>query len=173
MSSEAAEAGSERHVDEEMESEGSGENDDDDESEDSSDDMEEEDGEEVEAKAFIPGAAQLEEGEELVMDDQAYVVYHQAHLGPPCLSFDVVPDDLGQDRCEYPLSLYGVAGTQATKVSANCIITFKMFNLHPIKRREEEEEDDEEEEQEEEEEEKLPKLKVMHKQSSVTISCEH
>merc|ERR1712218_630791 len=68
-------------------------------------------------KAFLPGE-EIEEGEELVMDDQAYTIYHQASLGPPCLSFDIIPDHLGNDRADsYPLTMYGVAGTQATKMS--------------------------------------------------------
>ena len=47
--------------------------------------------------AFVPGQSELQDGEELVMDEQAYIIYHQASLGPPCLSFDVIPDDLGKD----------------------------------------------------------------------------
>ena len=86
--------------------------------------------------AFLPGQQKLEEGEELVMDEQAYIVYHQASLGTPCLSFDIIPDDLGNDRADaFPLTLYGVAGTQAPKSSANSIVVFKMENLHPIKRK--------------------------------------
>ena len=58
-------------------------------------------------KAFLPGE-EIEEGEELVMDDQAYTIYHQASLGPPCLSFDIIPDHLGNDRADsYPLTMYG------------------------------------------------------------------
>ena len=86
--------------------------------------------------AFLPGQQKLDEGEELVMDEQAYIVYHQASLGTPCLSFDIIPDDLGNDRADaFPLTLYGVAGTQAPKSSANSIVVFKMENLHPIKRK--------------------------------------
>lgn len=70
---------------------------------DSSDSEEEEDdsdneGEEEEdqdAKAYVPGD-KIEDGEELVMDEGAYLVYHQANLGQACLSFDVIPDDLGK-----------------------------------------------------------------------------
>jgi len=98
------------------------------------------------------------------MDEQAYVVYHQAHLGPPCLSFDLIPEENSSD--EYPLTVYGVAGTQATKASGNSIITFKMFNLHPIKHREDDEKDEDDAEEEEVDDdnqldpEKQPKLKV-------------
>ncbi len=62
------------------------------------------------------------------------------------------------------MTLYGVAGTQAAKVTANSIIAFKMFNLHPTEKKEGEDEEDEEEEEDEEnskeDPEKQPKLKV-------------
>ena len=116
--------------------------------------------------AFLPGQQKLEEGEELVMDEQAYIVYHQASLGTPCLSFDVIPDDLGNDRADaFPLTLYGVAGTQAPKSSANAIVVFKMDNLHPIKRKsqnddEDEDDSDDDDEALEDDPEKEPRLKV-------------
>ena len=57
--------------------------------------------------AYLPGQ-EIAEGEELVMDDQAYTIYHQATLGIPCLSFDVIPDHLGNDRADsYPMTIYG------------------------------------------------------------------
>ena len=135
------------------------EEDDDDEDSSSEDGSSDED--DSNQKAFVPGAAELNEGEELVMDEQAYVVYHQAHLGPPCLSFDLIPEENSGD--EYPLTVYGVAGTQASKAGGNSIIAFKMFNLHPIKHKEDEEQEDDEEEEDEDTQvdpEKQPKLKV-------------
>ena len=112
--------------------------------EESSDDEEEEEEEEEEAKTYLPGV-KLEEGEELEIDEQAYVVYHQASLGPPCLSFDLLPE-LSQP--DFPLSITAVAGTQANKVAANSIIVFRMSNMHSVKPVED---DDEEEEEKEEE----------------------
>jgi len=110
--------------------------------EESSDDEEEE--EEGEAKTYLPGV-KLEEGEELEIDEQAYVVYHQASLGPPCLSFDLLPE-LSQP--DFPLSITAVAGTQANKVTANSIIVFRMSNMHSVKPVEDDEEEEEEKEEE-------------------------
>ena len=110
--------------------------------EESSDDEEEE--EEGEVKTYLPGV-KLEEGEELEIDEQAYVVYHQASLGPPCLSFDLLPE-LSQP--DFPLSITAVAGTQANKVTANSIIVFRMSNMHSVKPVEDDEEEEEEKEEE-------------------------
>jgi len=98
----------------------------DDDNEDKEDSSDEEAGEE---KAYLPGG-ELEEGDELGCDDEAYIVYHQASLGPPCLSFDIIPQD---GKFEFPLSVSCVAGTQAAKVTANNIIVFRMMNLHANK----------------------------------------
>ena len=104
-------------------------------------DKEEEDSSEDEAgeeKTYLPGI-KLEEGEELQVDENAYVLYHQASLGPPCLSFDIIHD---QAKFNFPLSVTGVAGTQANKMNANSIIVFRMSNLHSVRPVNEDEDDD-------------------------------
>ncbi|XP_077980352.1 glutamate-rich WD repeat-containing protein 1-like [Glandiceps talaboti] len=115
--------------------------------------MEEEKGE---AKAFLPGE-QMGDDEELVRDESAYHMYHQAQTGAPCLSFDILKDNLGENRVEYPHTCYLVAGTQAEKTHLNNIIVMKMSNLYKTKKDEEEEEkedDDDDDSSEENEDEK-------------------
>jgi len=73
--------------------------------------------------------------------------YHQASLGPPCLSFDIIPE---QCKFDFPLSVTAVAGTQAAKVTANSIIVFRMSNMHSVRPMDEEEDEDDVEEPEEE-----------------------
>lgn len=60
---------------------------------------------------FIPGKRILAEDEELIMDHNAYVLYHQATTFAPCLSFDILRDQLGDNRADvFPLTVYIVAG---------------------------------------------------------------
>ena len=74
---------------------------------------------------------------------------------------DIIPDELGNDRTNYPLTLYGVAGSQTEKSTSNSIIVFKMHNLHEIKRKSKaEDSEDDESDEEEDDPEKQPKLKV-------------
>ncbi|XP_036330567.1 glutamate-rich WD repeat-containing protein 1-like [Rhagoletis pomonella] len=94
-------------------------------------------------EVYLPGKP-LEEGEELVCDESAYIMLHQASTGAPCLSFDVVPDELGDGRENFPLTAYMVAGTQAARTHVNNLIVMKMHNLH--KTQETEEDDDDEDE---------------------------
>ena len=47
----------------------------------------------------------------------------------PCLSFDVIADQFGSSREEFPLACYLVGGTQASQAQANCVIVMKLTNL--------------------------------------------
>ncbi|SPP75808.1 glutamate-rich WD repeat-containing protein 1 [Drosophila guanche] len=93
-------------------------------------------------EVYLPGKT-LAEDEELVCDESAYVMLHQASTGAPCLSFDVVPDELGKSRESFPMTAYIVAGTQAARTHVNNLIVMKMSNLHRTQDDEAEEDDEE------------------------------
>lgn len=105
--------------------------------------------EETESQVYLPGQA-LQKGEELVVDKSAYKLLHHAQSGAPCLSFDVIPDDLGNSRESYPLSMYIVAGTQAAKANVNNLLVMKMSNLHSNKYSEDSESESSDSEDEDE-----------------------
>lgn len=69
-------------------------------------------------RTYLPDQP-LKEDEQLVCDQSAYVMLHQAQTGAPCLSFDVIPDNLGNNRSEFPMTAYLVAGTQASSAHLN------------------------------------------------------
>ena len=54
----------------------------------------------------------------LTPDPSTYEMLHVMSTTWPCLSFDVVPDNLGDQRKKYPRTLYAVAGTQAESARA-------------------------------------------------------
>nr|ACG42483.1 glutamate-rich WD repeat-containing protein 1 [Zea mays] len=86
------------------------------------------------AKVWQPVVDTLEDGEELQFDPQAYNYLRGFGIGWSCLSFDVVRDQLGLVRSEFPHTFYGVAGTQAEKASWNYIGVFKLSNISGKKR---------------------------------------
>lgn len=49
-------------------------------------------------QVWRPGVDKLEEGEELEYDPSAYVMYHSLRTEWPCLSFDILQDNLGDNR---------------------------------------------------------------------------
>lgn len=106
-------------------------------------------------EVYLPGKP-LEEGEELVCDQTAYVMLHQAQTGAPCLSFDILRDSLGENRDSYPQTAYLVAGTQASQAHVNNILVMRLSNLHKTSK--ETNDDDEEEESDDEDISKEPKM---------------
>lgn len=83
----------------------------------------------IPAKVWQPGVDKLDEDEELQCDPSAYNSLHAFHIGWPCLSFDIVRDQLGLIRTEFPHTLYCVAGTQAENASWNYIGMFKLSRI--------------------------------------------
>lgn len=108
---------------------------------------------EIKSKVYLPGQA-LEDGEELACNKSAYKLLHHAQSGAPCLSFDVVADDLGNSRESYPLSMYLIAGTQAAKAHINNLLVMKMSNLHGIKQHSEDSESESSDSEDEDEDNK-------------------
>ncbi|CAH1098473.1 unnamed protein product [Psylliodes chrysocephalus] len=107
-------------------------------------------------EVYLPSKP-LDEGEELVCDKSVYVMYHQATTSSPCLSFDTIQDNLGNNRESFPLTAYLVAGTQAPVTHTNNVIVMKLSNMHKTGKEDNEDESDEDNE-EEEDEEKKPKM---------------
>jgi len=100
--------------------------------------------ENVQKGVYLPGKP-LAEDEELICDESAYVMLHQAHTGAPCLSFDVIQDNLGENRNSFPMTTYIVAGTQAAKAHVNSVIIMKMSNLQRTSKEKTDDDDDEDE----------------------------
>ncbi|KAJ2706165.1 Ribosome assembly protein rrb1 [Coemansia sp. IMI 203386] len=98
---------------------------------DNDDDEEEEDEAVAEKKrqVYLPGD-QLGEGETLQVDNSAYHMLHSMSVDWPSLSFDFVPDNLGNNRSLFPHTMYAVAGTQADRAFRNQVVLMKMSQLH-------------------------------------------
>lgn len=110
-------------------------------------------------KVFIPGKTECE-GEELEADPSAYVFLHQLQAGAPCLSFDIIPDALGNGREEFPLTCYIVSGTE--RGQPNYINVMKLHNISKTQKEEDEEDSDPEESDDEDEQPDLNLVTMQH-----------
>lgn len=139
--------------------ESEGESMDENENEDAEDAAEGAENKDKKQEVYLPGKS-LEKGEELVVDRSAYRLLHQAQTGAPCLSFDVIRDEFGDSREQYPLSMYLLAGTQAARAHVNNLLVMKMTNLDGVKNDDDEESDEELSDSEDEATGKLPVMTV-------------
>ncbi|KAF8065712.1 grwd1 [Scenedesmus sp. PABB004] len=76
-----------------------------------------------------PGIDPVGEDEELDYDPTAYDCLHKFSLEWPCLSFDLLRDELGGPRSTFPHTVFMVAGTQASSARANYLAVLKLADL--------------------------------------------
>ncbi|VEL32067.1 unnamed protein product, partial [Protopolystoma xenopodis] len=86
---------------------------------------------------YVSGCSKiLDDGEELVMDKSAYRLYSKLDLESSCLSFDIIPDNLGNNRiCEVngeSVSLYLLVGSQACRRSLNKLSILRLEGISPM-----------------------------------------
>ncbi|SMY21712.1 unnamed protein product [Zymoseptoria tritici ST99CH_1A5] len=86
---------------------------------------------EVDQQTFIPGRHKLDPGQTLAPDLSTYEMLHTLEPTWPCLSFDIIKDNLGDNRKSYPATVYAVAGTQAAqgREKENQIMVMKLSGL--------------------------------------------
>ena len=84
-----------------------------DEEEPAGDEADEERGRVEKGAIWNPETQPLGEDEQLDYDSSAYLLYHAMQVQWPCLSFDILQDQLGGLRTKFPMSMYLVAATQA------------------------------------------------------------
>ena len=87
-------------------------------------------------QTFIPGRSALQPGQSLKPDTSTYEMLHILSAPWPCLSFDIVRDNLGDNRKHYPRTLYAVAGTQAEAARSreNELLILKLSSLSRMDR---------------------------------------
>ena len=85
-------------------------------------------------KVFIPGSHVLAKDEVLEADDSVYIMRHTMNVNWPCLSFDVLRDNLGFERQRYPTTAYIVTGTQADVAKNNQVLVCRLSSLHRTQR---------------------------------------
>jgi len=84
----------------------------------------------LDKQVYIPSRHKLAKDEILEPDSSAYHMLHRMNVKWPCLSFDLLTDDLGDERRSYPHTVYMVAGTQAQRPKDNEILVMKLSGLH-------------------------------------------
>jgi ribosome assembly protein RRB1 len=89
-----------------------------------------EDAMDMDKGVFMPSRHKLQKDEILEPDSSAYHMLHRMNSEWPCLSFDILNDDLGDARQSYPHTVYMVGGTQAARAKDNKIIVMKLSGLH-------------------------------------------
>ncbi|PQE05498.1 putative RRB1-involved in the regulation of ribosome biosynthesis protein [Rutstroemia sp. NJR-2017a WRK4] len=104
---------------------------------------------EVDQQTFIVGRHKLEPGQTLSPDVSTYEMLHALSTPWPCLSFDIIKDNLGDNRKTYPATMYAVAGTQAEskREKENQLMILKFSGLSRMEREQDEDDSDDDEDE--------------------------
>jgi len=118
--------------------EGEEESSDDDDDDDDAMDADRGDGEAREARrkrpeVWRPGSAE-DEDVELEYDESAYDALHAFSHEWPCLSLDVMRDDLGEGREVFPHEMTIVTGTQAMEATKNVLSVIRVSRIKKTRR---------------------------------------
>lgn len=145
------------------------EEDDDEDIDDDDDENQTESSEAITRRTYIPNNNNEGEEGELECDLGAYVMFHKAEAGQSCLSFDVLPDNLGSGDVRantFPQTAYVVAGTQASKIHLNNVMVIKFGKMGRCSKKSgnenEDDEDSEDDSDDEDEESVMRIIKIPH-----------
>ncbi|KAF9076056.1 WD40-repeat-containing domain protein [Rhodocollybia butyracea] len=94
---------------------------------------------------FVPGRHTLGDDEVLEPDESVYIMRHSTGVDWPCLSFDILRDNLGQERQRFPHTVWIVTGTQADLAKNNELIVYKMSSLHKTQKNNDDSDDEDDE----------------------------
>lgn len=86
--------------------------------------------------------------EVLQADPTVYEMLHNVNMPWPCLTLDILPDQLGAERRSFPATVYVATATQAAKAKDNELITMKLSSLAKTLVKEDDEDEEEEEDDE-------------------------
>ncbi|KAI5962258.1 rrb1 [Candida pseudojiufengensis] len=99
---------------------------------------------EIESSIYLPHKSKpLGPDEVLEADPSVYEMLHNVNLPWPCLTVDIIPDNLGSERRSYPASVYLATATQASRAKDNELIAMKASSLVKTLVKDDGEEDDE------------------------------
>lgn len=98
-----------------------------------------------ESAIYLPHKSRpLGPDEVLEADPTVYEMLHNVNLPWPCLTVDILPDNLGNERRTYPATVYLATATQAAKSKDNELIAMKASGLAKTLVKDDNEEDDDE-----------------------------
>lgn len=114
----------------------------------------------IDKQTFIPGRSKLAPGETLAPDPSTYDMLHTLSTPWPCLSFDIVRDQLGDQRSKFPATVYAVSGTQADRSRSreNELLVLKMSGLSRMERGDNESESESESDDDDDDDDNEPIL---------------
>jgi ribosome assembly protein RRB1 len=136
------------------------------------DDNEDDDNETNEKKeVWRPGIDKLEDGETLDYDPSAYIMYHSLTAEWPCLSFDLMPDNLGDSRSRFPHTMFMCMGSQADRSDHNKITILKMSDLHKTGGFDDNDNDSDDDEDHADEDPTLDHVNIQHNGGINRIRC--